>query len=132
MRIGELARRTGASTRVLRYYEQQGLVTPARAANTYREYDEEQVAQVERVARMVRSGIPTRLIRELLDLEAAQARGDQDACPRELAQLLAAELTEVDARIECLTGSRRAILEALARTEHAALASEARAGASVS
>lgn len=40
MRIGELARRTGVSVRALRYYEEQGLLVPARAANGYREYTE--------------------------------------------------------------------------------------------
>ncbi|WP_327104107.1 MerR family DNA-binding transcriptional regulator [Nonomuraea glycinis] len=38
MHIGELARRTGVSVRALRYYEEQGLLVPARAANGYREY----------------------------------------------------------------------------------------------
>lgn len=37
--IGELARRVGVSPRSLRYYEQQGLLSPARDANGYRVYD---------------------------------------------------------------------------------------------
>jgi len=40
MRIGELATRTGVPTRMLRYYEEQGLITPRRLANGYREYDD--------------------------------------------------------------------------------------------
>lgn len=40
MRIGELAERIGVSPRSLRYYEQQGLLSPSRAANGYREYDQ--------------------------------------------------------------------------------------------
>ena len=38
MRIGELARRAGVSTRTLRHYEVLGLVTARRAANGYRDY----------------------------------------------------------------------------------------------
>lgn len=38
MRIGELARRAGVSTRTLRHYEAMGLVTARRAANGYRGY----------------------------------------------------------------------------------------------
>jgi DNA-binding transcriptional MerR regulator len=38
MRIGELARRAGVSTRTLRHYEALGLVTARRAANGYRDY----------------------------------------------------------------------------------------------
>jgi DNA-binding transcriptional MerR regulator len=33
MRIGELSRRTGVSQRSLRYYEEQGLLMPARLAS---------------------------------------------------------------------------------------------------
>ena len=35
MRIGELARRAGASTKAVRYYEQLGLVVAARRSNGY-------------------------------------------------------------------------------------------------
>ena len=38
MRIGELSKATGASTRALRYYEQQGLLSSNRRSNGYREF----------------------------------------------------------------------------------------------
>ena len=41
MRIGELSERTGTPRRLLRYYEEQGLITPRRCANGYRDYSEE-------------------------------------------------------------------------------------------
>ncbi|AYB45977.1 MerR family transcriptional regulator [Paenibacillus lautus] len=50
MKIGELAARTGVSIRSLRYYEQQGLLTPVRNENGYREYSvlaEEQVRTIQ-------------------------------------------------------------------------------------
>jgi DNA-binding transcriptional MerR regulator len=40
VRIGELARRAGVSSKAVRYYEQLGLVAPARSRNEYRVYDE--------------------------------------------------------------------------------------------
>jgi len=40
VRIGELARATGATPRALRHYEQAGLITSQRAPNGYRTYDE--------------------------------------------------------------------------------------------
>jgi DNA-binding transcriptional MerR regulator len=121
MRIGELSRRTGVATRLLRYYEEQGLLTPPRAGNTYRNYGEEDVARAERVALLVRSGVPTRLIKVLLDLEETERRDPAESCPLEVAELLAAELAGLDARIACLSRSRSTIQDFLIRTEHAAL-----------
>ncbi|HLS46334.1 MAG TPA: MerR family DNA-binding transcriptional regulator, partial [Ornithinicoccus sp.] len=36
MKIGDVARRTGVAPRLIRYYEQQGLLAADRAANGYR------------------------------------------------------------------------------------------------
>lgn len=55
MLIGELATRTGTTTRALRFYEEQGLLTCERTSSGYRTYDETAVKQV-------------RNIRELLDI----------------------------------------------------------------
>ncbi|WP_199423264.1 MerR family transcriptional regulator [Actinotalea solisilvae] len=122
MKIGELSERTGVSTRLLRYYEQQGLLAPGRSANTYRTYAEEDVARVERVALLVRSGMPTRLIKVVLDLEAAESDALAESCPLAVAEMLADELRDLDARIACLSRSRTTIHAFLERTEHAALA----------
>ncbi len=125
MRIGELASRTGVSTRLLRYYEQQGLLAPAREGNTYRTYDEDDVTRVTRIATLVRSGVPTRLVRQILDLEDADAAEELAAvCPRGLAERLAGELAELEDRIACLTRSRDTLRAFLERTEHAALVME--------
>lgn len=120
MRIGELAERTGVSTRVLRYYEQQGLLAPARGGNRYREYGEQDVARAQQVALMVRSGLPTRLIKAVLDLEDTLARDPERSCPTEVAALLASELSELDDRIACLSRSRDTIAAYLDRTQRTA------------
>ena len=47
MRIGELAERTGTTTKTLRFYERAGLVPePQRTAAGYRNYDEEVVVRL--------------------------------------------------------------------------------------
>lgn len=126
MRIGELSARTGVSTRLLRYYEQQGLLTPAREGNTYRSYDEDDVARVTRIATLVRAGVPTRLVRQILDLDDAEAADRLAAtCPRALAEELADELRELDDRITCLTRSRETLRTFLERTEHTAVLADA-------
>ncbi|WP_369817980.1 MerR family transcriptional regulator [Cellulomonas sp. Root485] len=119
VKIGELARRTGVSTRLLRYYEEQGLITPARTTNTYRTYDEQDVARVEQVVGLVRAGVPTRLAKVLLDLEDTRAEELAPSCTRQVAEMLADELTGLDERIACLTRSRRTLCDYLQRTEHA-------------
>lgn len=126
LKIGEVARRTGVAPRLVRYYEQQGLLTAARAANGYRTYSDDDVDRVQRVASMVRAGMPTRLIKVVLDMETAEAQA-QPTCPRTVAELLAGELTDIEDRIACLSRSRDTIRTFLERTEHAALLSEAAA-----
>ncbi|MFD5575536.1 MerR family DNA-binding transcriptional regulator, partial [Streptomyces cadmiisoli] len=46
MLIGELSRRTGVSSRLLRYYEAQGLLDAERGPNGYRDYTADSVAAV--------------------------------------------------------------------------------------
>lgn len=116
MKIGELAERTGVAPRLIRYYEQQGLLEADRQPNGYRTYGEHHVEQVDRVAGLVQAGIPTRLVRALLEAEAACAK-ETATCSRELATLLAAELEGLEKRITCLTRSRDTIRQVLASTQ---------------
>nr|WP_207634475.1 MerR family transcriptional regulator [Candidatus Frankia alpina] len=66
MRIGELARRTAVSERLLRYYEEQGLLHPARLSSGYRVYAESDVDQVRRIRTLLSAGLPTALIAQVL------------------------------------------------------------------
>ncbi|MFD5213604.1 MerR family transcriptional regulator [Microbacterium sp. NPDC058345] len=115
MKIGELAERTHVAPRLIRYYEKQGLLSAERAENGYRRYTDADAERVGRVAGLVRAGIPTRLVKVLLDAEDAAAQVDV-TCPQTVAALLTAELDGLDDRITCLTRSRDTIREFLART----------------
>jgi DNA-binding transcriptional MerR regulator len=57
VRIGELARATGASTRALRHYEQAGLISSERALNGYRIYDERAVVRVRNIRYLLAAGL---------------------------------------------------------------------------
>lgn len=120
MKIGELAERTEVAPRLIRYYEQQGLLSAERAANGYRTYTEEHVDRVTRVAGLIRAGLPTRLVKVLIEAEEAAAR-NEPTCPRAVAEQLAAELDGIEERIACLTRSRDTVRDYLVRTEHDAL-----------
>lgn len=66
MRIGELSRRTGASPRALRYYEEQGLLSPTRLPSGYREYGERDVMTVRRIRVLISAGLGTSVIAEIV------------------------------------------------------------------
>jgi DNA-binding transcriptional MerR regulator len=66
MRIGAMSRRTRVSQRLLRYYEEQGLLRPARLASGHRVYTESDVATVRHTRVLLAAGVGTRVIARLL------------------------------------------------------------------
>jgi DNA-binding transcriptional MerR regulator len=66
MRIGVLARETGVSGRLLRYYEEQGLLRPVRLANGYREYTESDIVAVSHIRSLLAAGLTTTAIAQVL------------------------------------------------------------------
>ncbi|MEU6826661.1 MerR family transcriptional regulator [Streptomyces atriruber] len=66
MRIGEVARLTGASARSLRYYEQQGLIRSARSGGGQRHYAATEVARVRLIRRLFDAGLGSKVIAQLL------------------------------------------------------------------
>jgi DNA-binding transcriptional MerR regulator len=109
VRIGELEKLTDTAARSLRYYEQQGLITPRRLDNGYREYDDYLVDRVLQIRGLIDSGIPTRIIKQMLPcLGKPHTIVVEDADP-ELLVVLARERDQMNRRIECLTRNRDAI-----------------------
>ena len=64
--IGETAKLTGVSARTLRHYEDEGLLSPARAANGYRVYRPRDRERLGHILAMRACGLPLGAIRELL------------------------------------------------------------------
>jgi DNA-binding transcriptional MerR regulator len=118
MKIGDLSERTGIPTRMLRYYEQQGLLAADRSANGYRAYQDSDVERAKRVRGLIQAGLSTRMARVVLDIERQCELATPPECTRVLAEELAAELEALDARVACLTKSRDAVAEYLERTRH--------------
>ncbi|MFI5910708.1 GNAT family N-acetyltransferase [Dactylosporangium sp. NPDC051541] len=117
MRIGELSARTGTPARLLRYYEEQGLLTPDRRANGYRDYGEHLVDRVQQIRGLLESGLPTRLIKNVLPcLDNPCSITISDAGP-EVVALLRHERERMDARIACLSRNRDAIDAYLSKVE---------------
>ena len=104
LRIGELSARTGVGTRLLRYYENQGLLTAERSSAGQRLFDPSAVHQVGHVRRLLAAGLPTRVIAELLG-----CIHDADALEPCAVPTLVAHLREHDARLAALQGTRSAL-----------------------
>ena len=111
MRIGELSKRTGASVRSIRYYEQQGLLRACRRASGYREFDERAVELVSRIQVLLRNGFTLDEIRSVaVDLDDSNI----DAVCREVAALYERKLAELDERIREVERLKGRIRERLA------------------
>ncbi|WTX00169.1 MerR family transcriptional regulator [Streptomycetaceae bacterium NBC_01309] len=112
MRIGDLAHESGVSRRLLRYYEEQGLLRPARRENGYREYSDADVTTVRHIRTMLDAGFSTvviaRLVHCVRDSEELQAPADCQTFSQEVQR----ERTKITMAIAQLQGSRR-LLDAM-------------------
>ncbi|MDV9192841.1 MerR family transcriptional regulator [Streptomyces sp. SR27] len=113
MRIGELSERTGTPRRLLRYYEEQGLIVADRQPNGYRVYDGSNVDRVMQIKGLLDAGLPTRIIKQILPcLNKPRIIHFPDATPEMLATL-EDERDRMTERIRCLTRNRDAVAEYL-------------------
>ncbi|MEW2132924.1 MerR family transcriptional regulator [Streptomyces sp. NPDC005435] len=114
MLIGELAKHTGTSERLLRHYERAGLLHPGRLPNGYRSYGPEAAADVLRIRALLAAGLPTRVIRQVLPCTTGTAA--VRPCPGIL-DALREQLHTLDRRAEELTAARRVLRETIADAE---------------
>lgn len=68
MKIAEAARHSGLSIDTLRFYEKEGLISPARSSGQ-RIYSESDLDELDTIARLRRLGISIPEIRSLLDID---------------------------------------------------------------
>ncbi|NUU24172.1 MAG: MerR family transcriptional regulator [Streptomycetaceae bacterium] len=118
MKIGDLARATGVSPRLLRYYEEQGLLTARRGTGGHRRYTPDAVEEVGRIRTLLAAGLPTAAIAGLMACFTSGT--DLDACA---ARHLREHLHGVDERIAQLERTRSslaALIDTAGRTPVAA------------
>ncbi|MCT9089008.1 MerR family transcriptional regulator [Streptomyces sp. ASQP_92] len=131
MRIGELSERTGTSRRLLRYYEEQGLIVSTRSPNGYRAYEENLVDRIMQIRGLLDAGLPTRIIKQILPcLNKPRAIHFPDATPEMLATLTL-ERDRMTQRIACLIRNRDAVseyLDTVSRTRSTSPAPQASPG----
>lgn len=115
MHIGDLARSAGTTARALRYYEEQGLLTPERDANGYRRYGPDDVAVVHRIRALLAAGLGSDGARRFLDcawgVDGAREAGEVsfELCPELQAELdrLRSDLISQERSL----AARRALIE---------------------
>ena len=109
MLIGELATRTRVSRRLLRYYEEQGLLQPTRQPNGYREYGEADVVKVGHIRNLLAAGLPTAIIGGVLEcVHGDPAAPVLSGCPG-MIDGLQAERDRVTAELSRLSMSQQAL-----------------------
>ncbi|MFF8991200.1 MerR family transcriptional regulator [Streptomyces sp. NPDC014983] len=105
MRIGEMVRRTGVSERLLRYYEEQGLLAPERLPSGYRVYGEQDVETVRRIRTLIAAGLTTETIARVLPCVREEDERLVPVCPDLVAELRR-ERERISRAIDDLQASR--------------------------
>lgn len=109
MRIGELSVKTGVSQRMLRYYEQEGLITPERSSKGYRFYTDSSVTLVRHIRNLNEAGMKLNNIKSLLPCISGEEDKPQFVgCP-EVKATLQKELKNLDIKLKELNHSRNAV-----------------------
>lgn len=116
MQIGELSARTGASVRMLRYYEEQGLLEPHRTASGYRIYAETDVDRVARIRCMLSAALPAGVVGQALRflLDGRVTIPDVPEERTRLADTLQDELDALTEKIAALEHSRALLAKVVA------------------
>jgi DNA-binding transcriptional MerR regulator len=105
MRIGELARRSGVSVRMLRYYGSHGLLGATRRPSGYREFQPQDMQIVQLIRLLNAAGFTLAAIRRILPCARGQAL-DFAPCA-EFQASLTRQVAEIDRRMAALPASRR-------------------------
>ncbi len=109
MKIGRLSRETGASPRLLRYYEEQGLLTSHRVGGGHRWYAADAPVVVGQIKALLAAGLPTRVIREVLPCVEGPGMELQHCA----APTLQDHLRDLDNKISVLQHARSALTSLL-------------------
>ena len=106
MNIKTVSAATGLPAKTIRYYEDVGLVKPAREANGYRVFSPNDVHKLAFLARARSLGFPVESCRSLLALY-----GDQSRASADVKRIALQHLDEIDRKLAELTAMRETLGE---------------------
>ncbi len=110
--VRDAAERLGVTPRTLKYYEERGLVSPARSEGRYRLYDDEDLQRFGRILRLRSLGFSLHGVTEMLKRPLEPVAGGHRFSTESLQQIhdaIAGQVDALDARIQAM---RRELKEA--------------------
>ena len=111
MNIGEVAEKSGVPAKTIRYYEDVGLIPPARRTESgYRDYDDRDLATLRFVQRARSLGFSVKDVGALLALWHDNARASA-----EVKSLAANHVAEIDHKLSELRSMRRTLVDLMER-----------------
>ena len=102
MNVNQAAKLTGLPSKTLRYYEEVGLVSPARAANGYRVFEERDIQKLAFIANARSLGFSLEECRRLLSLYEDPSRSSA-----QVKSIARAQLKILDVKLRELLAMRR-------------------------
>jgi len=124
LRIGQLARQSGFTTKTLRYYEEIGLLAPAgRRENGYRAYTDEAISRLRFVRRAKDLGLPLDDIRTILEIS-----GEGRAPCEHVLVVVEREVSQIETQMRRLRQMRGDLLALKSRMSEAIASGTAIAG----
>lgn len=108
MRIGELAAAARVSTRALRYYEEQQLISSERSSSGQRHYSEDAVDRVHWIQALYAAGLSSKTIVELLPCVHT------GVASASMIDRLAVERERIDSQVRDLVATRDRLDEVIA------------------
>ncbi|GHD15823.1 Cu(I)-responsive transcriptional regulator [Tianweitania populi] len=112
MNVSRAAERTNLPPKTLRYYEEIGLIHPARSTNGYRDYSEEDVHRLTFLQRARSLGFSIEDCRQLMSLYR-----DRDRASHDVREIAVAHVAAIEAKIAELQ-SMRSTLQRLVHACH--------------
>ncbi|SOB82851.1 MULTISPECIES: MerR family transcriptional regulator [unclassified Streptomyces] len=109
MKISEASRVSGVSARSLRHYEDEGLIVPGRFDNGFRDYCRSTIDRVLVIRSLLESGLPVRLIREILPSLTDGSETGSDAVCTEFLHEVESFRDRLAARIAVLSDQQAAL-----------------------
>lgn len=95
LKISQIAKMTGISSRSLRHYEKKGLISVSRLDNNYRDFDDSIIEAIHTIQLYLNLGLTTDQIKDILHCPEDQEYDQKDEYCEALLQIYETKLNEV-------------------------------------